>query len=106
MKKIICSLILFASCMAAVAQPVFKADKKLLKTIETNFTDAAAQYKVLMKNLPANKFPKTYFQLPENMNGVIQAGGAVGFTRAHCCTCTSKQKIQFYIMKPCVCWSC
>ncbi len=61
MKKIICSLILFASCMAAVAQPVFKADKKLLKTIETNFTDAAAQYKVLMKNLPANKFPKTYF---------------------------------------------
>ncbi|MGG9963053.1 glycoside hydrolase family 88 protein [Ferruginibacter sp. SUN106] len=38
-----------------------KADKKLLKTIEQNFTDAAAQYKVLEKNLPADKFPKTYF---------------------------------------------
>jgi len=33
----------------------------LLQTIEANFTDAAAQYKVLAKNLPATSFPKTFF---------------------------------------------
>ncbi|MFM2326087.1 MAG: hypothetical protein RIR31_289, partial [Bacteroidota bacterium] len=39
----------------------FKADKNLLTAIDKNFTDAAAQYKVLAKNLPVDKFPKTYF---------------------------------------------
>lgn len=53
--------VLFLWATTASAQPVFKADKKLLQTIDGNFTDAAAQYKVLMKNLPAGKFPKTYF---------------------------------------------
>ncbi len=43
------------------AQNNFKADKKLLKVIDKNFTDATAQYKVLAKNMPADKFPKTYF---------------------------------------------
>jgi len=28
---------------------------------KTNLTEAAAQYKILMKNLPPGKFPKTYF---------------------------------------------
>ncbi|MEO6731157.1 MAG: glycoside hydrolase family 88 protein [Ferruginibacter sp.] len=36
-------------------------DKGLLQTFESNFTDATAQYKVLAKNLPADKFPKTWF---------------------------------------------
>ncbi|MGF2414327.1 MAG: glycoside hydrolase family 88 protein, partial [Ferruginibacter sp.] len=39
----------------------FKANKDLLTSIDKNFTDAVAQYKVLAKNLPADKFPKTYF---------------------------------------------
>ena len=43
------------------AQNNYKADKALLKTIDKNFIDAAEQYKVLAKNLPAGKFPKTYF---------------------------------------------
>ena len=38
-----------------------KPDKALLKTIDQNFTAAAAQYKVLAKNLPVDKFPKTFF---------------------------------------------
>lgn len=38
-----------------------KPDKKLLQAINKNFIDAAAQYKILAKNLPENKFPKTYF---------------------------------------------
>ena len=33
----------------------------LLKTINQNFKDAGKQYKVLMSNLPQDKFPKTYF---------------------------------------------
>ncbi|MCW3089355.1 MAG: glucuronyl hydrolase [Ferruginibacter sp.] len=39
----------------------FHPDKKLLQTISQNFIDADAQYKVLAKNVPAGKFPKTYF---------------------------------------------
>ena len=38
-----------------------KPDKALVKTFEKNFKDAAAQYKVLRDNLPAEKFPKTFF---------------------------------------------
>ena len=41
----------------------YQPDKKLLETIKTNFTDAAAQYKFLAKELPADKFPKTFFPL-------------------------------------------
>ena len=43
------------------AQHKYKADKKLLQTIDKNFADAAIQYKLLAKNLPVDKFPKTYF---------------------------------------------
>lgn len=43
------------------AQTKHQPDKALLKTIEQNMLDAAAQYKVLGNNLPADKFPKTYF---------------------------------------------
>lgn len=39
----------------------YKQDKALLATFKKNYTDAVAQYKVLAKNLPADKFPKTYF---------------------------------------------
>ncbi len=41
----------------------FKQDKGLLEVIEKNFKEGAAQYKVLAQNLPADKFPKTYFPL-------------------------------------------
>src|SRR5688572_2604607 len=39
----------------------YKPDAALIRSFDQNFTDAAAQYKVLAKNLPADKFPKTYF---------------------------------------------
>jgi unsaturated chondroitin disaccharide hydrolase len=46
----------------AFAQKIFfKQDKKLLTTIESSFVEAVEQYKILAKNLPTNKFPKTYF---------------------------------------------
>jgi unsaturated chondroitin disaccharide hydrolase len=48
---------------SVTAQKTFsvKADKELLKIIQQNFADAGKQYKVLQQNLPADKFPKTYF---------------------------------------------
>jgi hypothetical protein len=54
---------LFILCLSCSSQKKgsCKQDKDLLQTIEKNFSDAAAQYKVLTKNLPADKFPKTYF---------------------------------------------
>jgi unsaturated chondroitin disaccharide hydrolase len=61
MKKIWMLFMLFAGFEAAAQHNNFKQDRKLLSTIEQNFADAAAQYKVMMKNLPENKFPKTYF---------------------------------------------
>ena len=39
----------------------FKPDKKLVQVFNKNFTDAAAQYKFLSRQLPADKFPKTFF---------------------------------------------
>jgi hypothetical protein len=54
------SVVLCLSC-ATQKKAGFKPDKHLLQTIEKNFKDAGEQYKVLAKNLPADKFPKTFF---------------------------------------------
>jgi len=70
MKRISCILIALCFLVAGNAQIMLKSntphysntpDKALIKTIDKNFKDAAAQYKVLAKNLPADKFPKTFF---------------------------------------------
>ncbi|MEO5682490.1 MAG: glycoside hydrolase family 88 protein [Chitinophagaceae bacterium] len=63
MKAVVFSFFLIFLGAACVAQKKFsyKPDKALLNTIQQNFTDADAQYKVLMKNLPAEKFPKTFY---------------------------------------------
>jgi hypothetical protein len=58
------SIIIFSlllQCNVFAQSKFFKQDKKFLISIENNFADAAAQYKLLAKNLPENKFPKTYF---------------------------------------------
>ncbi|AXY77894.1 glucuronyl hydrolase [Paraflavitalea soli] len=36
-------------------------DKALAQSFDKEFVDAGAQYKILAKDLPADKFPKTYF---------------------------------------------
>ena len=56
-------LLLSVACLQVTAQHnvTSNADRALLKTIDNNFIDAAAQYKLLAKNLPAGQFPKTYF---------------------------------------------
>lgn len=54
-------ILILSGCAVAHKKAMHQPDKNLLTTIEQNFTDAAAQYKVLQQNLPADKFPKTYF---------------------------------------------
>lgn len=48
------------SCAAQKSAPA-KDDEALINSFQQNYTDAVAQYKLLAKNLPAGKFPKTYF---------------------------------------------
>jgi unsaturated chondroitin disaccharide hydrolase len=44
-----------------VKEQTFKTDAAILKAIDTNFTIAGQQYQVMMKNLPADQFPKTFY---------------------------------------------
>ena len=50
---------LFYSCTGQKELQV-STDAALLQTIEQSFTTDAAQYKVMMKNVPPDKFPKNY----------------------------------------------
>ncbi|MBC7849762.1 MAG: glycoside hydrolase family 88 protein [Chitinophagaceae bacterium] len=55
-------LFMLVATMPAIGQrKTGKKDPALVAMIRKNFKDAAAQYKVLAQNLPAEKFPKTYF---------------------------------------------
>lgn len=58
---IICFFIIICAACQSQKKLAYTPDDALLQTIEQNFKDAADQYKVLAKNLPADKFPKTYF---------------------------------------------
>jgi hypothetical protein len=51
------SVLFFTACSA---QKNIKVDKNLISIINQNFKDADAQYKVMMKELPPGKFPKTF----------------------------------------------
>src|SRR5687767_13672951 len=55
------SVITIGISCEAQKKTVFKANGRLLQTIQTNFEDGAKQYKVLKATLPPDRFPKTYF---------------------------------------------
>jgi len=55
-----CVLFLQNDCTAQGSNS-FKPDKKLIQSFNKNFIDAATQYKFLVKQLPPEKFPKTFF---------------------------------------------
>ncbi|MDE3234782.1 MAG: glycoside hydrolase family 88 protein [Bacteroidota bacterium] len=50
-------------CLKGITQNerLFQPDAKLLSVINKNFSDADEQYRVLMKMVPENEFPKTFF---------------------------------------------
>lgn len=64
MKQIRPSLFIALSALAlfgcSFTAQMHKPDKALLRIIDQNFTDAAAQYKFMQAKLPPGRFPKTY----------------------------------------------
>ncbi len=54
-------IIAFNAGCSSSRKAAYQPDRDLLQTIDRNFVAAANQYKLLAKNLPADKFPKTYF---------------------------------------------
>jgi unsaturated chondroitin disaccharide hydrolase len=60
------SLFIFMTPSFAQKATKLKANKKLQVQCSKNFMEAAAQYKLLMKKLPPEKFPKTYFPATGN----------------------------------------
>jgi unsaturated chondroitin disaccharide hydrolase len=58
-----CLFIILVQTTQAQQKKSFQPNKHLAGQIIKNLAEAAEQYKILMKNLPADKFPKTYFPL-------------------------------------------
>jgi hypothetical protein len=50
--------VLLTGCAASKSS--IKPKKNLLRMIDTSFINASVQYRLMMKNLPADRFPKTY----------------------------------------------
>lgn len=73
-----CILIILSAC-STQPKSADQTDNDLLKNIEQNFTDAAAQYKFLQKNLPADQFPKTYFPATNQYEFSTSAWWCSGF---------------------------
>jgi rhamnogalacturonyl hydrolase YesR len=63
--KIIFSAFLLFGCTAQKKSTI--PNKEVLQTIDRNFLDASAQYKVMMTKLPPNRFPKTYYAQKDSM---------------------------------------
>ena len=57
----IIAIFIFFTTSCQLQKQVNKPDPGLSSEFKKNLTDAAAQYKILAKNLPSGKFPKTYF---------------------------------------------
>jgi rhamnogalacturonyl hydrolase YesR len=63
--KIIVFAILLFGCTAQKKSAI--PNRKVLQTIDRNFSDASAQYKVMMTKLSPNRFPKTYYAQKDSM---------------------------------------
>ena len=63
--KIILFVFLLFGCTAQ--KKTATPNKEVLQTIERNFFDASAQYKVMMTKLPPGRFPKTYYAQKDSM---------------------------------------
>lgn len=59
--SLVASLFLLLHLSCSSPRAASKGSDSLTAIIDRNFTDAAAQYKTLRDNLPARKFPKTFF---------------------------------------------
>ncbi|WP_345238657.1 glycoside hydrolase family 88 protein [Flavisolibacter ginsenosidimutans] len=66
----------FAGC---ASQKSIVADKRLEEKIDQNFSDAAAQYKGMMRRLPADRFPKTYYAQTDKFQTGASSDWCSGF---------------------------
>lgn len=73
-----CALAFFVFGIASKAQQP-KPDPALVKTINAGFKDAGRQYHVLMKNLPPDRFPKTYYPLTDKFEACKSDWWVSGF---------------------------
>ena len=64
---LVCFIVLLMAGCSIQKNTIVKADTALLQTIDQNFKDGAAQYKVMMKNLPPDRFPKTYYSQTDKL---------------------------------------
>lgn len=62
---IFCTLL--AGLTACSVKKQLKPDAGFLKVADQSFADAASQYKVMMKRLPADRFPKTYYAATDKL---------------------------------------
>ena len=58
--KIISAIFIFSIGLSCSVQKSINADKDLSSIINQNFKEADEQYKIMMKELPPDKFPKTF----------------------------------------------
>lgn len=98
MRTYLFAFLLFLPALKSTCKPV---DKKLIQSFNKNFIEAATQYRFFAKQLPAEKFQKTFSQQRISMNSVIPVSGAVVFIQILFCTCFSKQKTAAYIKNSC-----
>jgi rhamnogalacturonyl hydrolase YesR len=63
--KIIVFAILLFGCTAQKKSAI--PNREMLQTIDRNFSDASAQYKVMMTKLSLNRFPKTYYAQKDSL---------------------------------------
>ncbi len=61
------------------SQVTYKPNKHLQSQLPVYFKQAADQYKILMKNVPAEKFPKTFFPLTDQYEFSNSAWWCSGF---------------------------
>jgi unsaturated chondroitin disaccharide hydrolase len=75
--KFIWFILLLCSCTSPKKTATHNND--LLQTIDRNFSDASAQYKVMMTKLPANRFPKTYYSANDSVETSSSSWWCSGF---------------------------
>ena len=100
MKQLFLILILFCmiSCSVHKSAGIY-TEPQFISTVHKNVSDATLQYKFMMKNLPPDRFPKTYYPATGKLKQVILNGGVADFTLAHCFIYIMKQRIQYYMRK-------
>lgn len=72
-------LLILVLCGCTSQKKTTGGNNELLQIIDKNFSDASAQYKLMMSKLPANRFPKTYYAQNDSMETSSSGWWCSGF---------------------------